>query len=221
MYTSDSLISVLIIDDHAVFREGLAAQINAEPDMTIVGEAADADAGIDEATRTRPSIILMDIDLPGLSAFAAADTIVAQLPDVRIIFLSAFSNEVYIAQALQAKAWGYITKSEPFTTVRQAIRDVAKGWVHFSNEIKSRMVNAPEGPRLAAKTTSRASRLTLREVELLRYVAKGMSVKEIAGIMHISPKTVDNHKTSLMGKLDIHDRVDLARFAFREGIATP
>ncbi len=189
--------------------------------MTVVSEAADADNGIDEAAKANPDVVLMDIDLPGLSAFAAAETILAQQPDTRIIFLSAFSNEVYIAQALQAKAWGYVTKSEPFTTIRQAIRDVSKGWVHFSNEIKSRMVNAPEGPRLAAKTTSRASRLTLREVELLRYVAKGMSVKEIASVMHISPKTVDNHKTSLMNKLDIHDRVDLARFAFREGIASP
>ncbi len=219
--TSTPQIKVLLVDDHAVFRESLAARINAESDLTVVGEAGGAQAGIQQASTCEPDIVLMDIDMAGLSPFAAAGTILAQRPETRVVFLSAFSHDVYIEQAIQAKAWGYVTKSEPFATVRRAIREVARGWVHFSAEIKARIVNSPDGPKLAAKATTRLSQLSGREVDVLRLLAQGMSTKAIAQTLQISTKTVDNHKSHLMAKLGIHDRVELARYAYREGLATP
>ena len=127
----------------------------------------------------------------------------------------------FIEQAIEARAWGFLTKSESFTVISRAIRDVKNGWVHYSQRIKERLVDTPQGPRLARQTAPRRFKMTVREIELLRYIACGMSVKEIAQIMCISFKTVDCHKTNLMSKLDLHNRVDLARFAFREGIAIP
>jgi DNA-binding NarL/FixJ family response regulator len=105
--------------------------------------------------------------------------------------------------------------------VVKAVRTVAAGGVYFSPEVQARIVVDSNGARLAAAGTTRASTLTARELEVLRYIARGLSKKDIAGIMHLSVKTVDNHSTSLMTKLNIHDRVELARYAIREGLAEP
>ncbi len=214
-------IKVLLVDDHEVFREGLSAQLQLEPDMVVVGEACDAETAVERILETEPDIVLSDINMPGLCVFSAAQTVQAQLPHVRFLFLSAFSNDILIEQAIQAKAWGYMVKGESFSTISQAVREVNRGWLRYSSEIRARLVDTPEGPRLAEETTSHVHRLTGRELELLRYIACGMSVKEIAKVMHISSKTVDCHKTNLMSKLDLHNRVDLARFAYREGLAIP
>lgn len=112
-----------------------------------------------------------------------------------------------------------MTKGEPPGRVVAAIREVAANKAHFSDEVQARLVFDSDGTRLARKGRPRASTLTPREVEVLRYVAKSLAKKEIAGIMHISPKTVEKHSDNLMRKLDIHDRVELARFAIREGLA--
>jgi DNA-binding NarL/FixJ family response regulator len=211
----------MVVDDHALLREGLAAQLRNETDLRLVGEADNAASAIDVAASCKPDVLLMDIDLPGLNTFTAARTIQAMNPNVRIVFLSAYHHDGYIRQALEVKAWGYLTKAEPFTVVCAAIREVASGWVSFSAQIRERIVNTPNGPALAEPAATRASLLSERELELLGYLAKGLSSKEIADLMHISPKTVESHKASLMAKLGIHDRVDLARYAFREGLASP
>ena len=161
----------------------------------------------------------MDIDMPGLICFDAARRITALQPDARIIFLSAFLHDHYIDQALRAKARGYLTKREPPETVVAAILEVASGGAYFSEEIRSRIVVETGGTKLAERSASLISILTTRETETLRYIAKGLAKKEIAATMGVSVKTVDRHATNLMSKLDIHDRVELARFAIREGIA--
>ena len=214
-------IRVLLVDDHEVLRDTLAARINAEPDMLVVGQAGDAEAGVREAKTGRPDIVLMDIDMPGSCPFAAASTIGSRLPETRIIFLSAYSHDMYIQQAIAVKAWGYVTKKESYATICQAIREASAGSVFFSDDIQARVVSGPEGLELAPGTKARATLLTQREVEVLRHLARGLSTKEIASAMHISVKTVNSHKTHLMCKLGHHDRVELARYAFREGIATP
>ncbi len=214
-------ITVLIADDHAVVRQSIAAQLEAESDIHVVAQADNADSAVNQSLRLRPRVVLMDVDMPGLSAFSAAQVIHDRLPDTHVVFLSAFTHDSFVENAVKAKACGYVSKSEPIENVLQAVRDVAAGWVYFSADIKSRIVDSPSGPRLAPRVNTKASLLTPREIEILRYLAQGMSAKELAKVMKISPKTVDNHKTSLMAKLDIHNRVDLARFAFREGLATP
>ena len=214
-----SLISALLVDDHAMVRETLGDRLDREPDIEVVGIAEDAGAAVGLAVKVRPLVILMDIDMPGLLCFDAARTIQTQCPDTRIIFLSAFFNDRYIEEALACGACGYITKNEAAGSVVRAVREVATGGAYFSPDVRSRIIVGPTGPRLASRQHSRLSSLTPREIDILRYVAKGMSKREIANTAHISVKTVENHCTHLMAKLDIHDRVELARFAIREGLA--
>ena len=212
-------ISILLADDHSMVRRLLGQRLEAEDDLTVVATVDNAEEATCEAIRLKPNIILMDIDMPGLSCFEAAATIRRNCPDSRIIFLSAFSHDRYIEQAMAVKAWGYVTKSEPEQSVLQAIRKVSTGIAYFSPEVKARIVVESEGARLAADARSRVSTLTEREMEVLRYLAHGMAKKDIARTMHLSVHTVNRHTTSLMSKLDIHDRVELARYAIREGIA--
>jgi NarL family two-component system response regulator LiaR len=213
-------ITVVVADDHVVLREGLVAHLRETPDIEVVGEASDAATACERVAATRPHIALLDIEMAGRDVFDAVRTMTTAQPELRVVFLSAHAHDSYIHKAVQASAWGFVTKSASAQTVCQAIRDVAHGWVHFSPEIQARIVNTTQGVGLSSVAT-RISLLTPRELEVLRHLAHGLSVKALARIMHISPKTADKHKTSLMNKLDIHDRVVLARFAFREGIARP
>ena len=212
-------ISLLLVDDHALIREMLGDRLAGEPGMSVVGAASNADDAVTDAVTLKPDIILMDIDMPGLLCFDAARMIQTQCPDTRIIFLSAFFHDRYVEQALAVKAAGYVTKSESPELVIQAIRAVANGGSYFSPQVQARIVVDSDGTRLAQKRRTRASTLSPRELEVLRYVARGLSQKEVAEIMHLSAKTVHCHCANLMTKLDIHDRVELARFAIREGLA--
>jgi len=175
----------------------------------------------------RPAHVLLRVaprpvcEFPHLDLLVAEDGRNSRLPETRIIFLSAYSHDMYIQQAIAVKAWGYVTKKESYATICQAIREASAGSVFFSDDIQARVVSGPEGLELAPGTKARATLLTQREVEVLRHLARGLSTKEIASAMHISVKTVNSHKTHLMCKLGHHDRVELARYAFREGIATP
>lgn len=212
-------VRLLVVDDHALMREMLGERLARESGLEVIGAVGDAGAAVSEAVRLNPDIIIMDIDMPGLLCFEAARTIQSRCPDTRILFLSAFYNDRYIEQALKVEAAGYLTKGETPETIVQAIRTVAEGGSHFSPEVQDRIVVDARGTRLAEPKRSRVSTLTPRELEVLRYLARGLSQKEIASTMHLSVKTVHCHCTNLMTKLRIHDRVELARYAIREGLA--
>lgn len=209
-------ITILLVDDHALVRGALAERLNREPDLLVVGCAGSADEAICKATECRIDIILMDIDMPGLNCFEAAKRLGVICPKARLIFLSAFKHDRYIEQALEVKAHGYLTKRESPEKVVAAIREVAAGGAYFSKEVQSRIIVDEAGANLPR---SRVSKLTPRELEVLQYIARGYGKREIGNIMNLSTKTIENHTTSLMARLRIHDRVDLARFAFREGLA--
>ena len=211
--------TVLLVDDHALMREMLSERLAGKSDLEVIGATENADQAVTEAVRLQPDIILMDIDMPGLHCFDATRTIQTRCPNTKIIILSAFFHDHYIEQALAAEAAGYLTKNEPVDTIISAIRAVASGGSHFSPEVQARIVVDSSGTHLATKKRSRVSTLTPRELEVLRYVARGLSQKQVAETMHLSVKTVHCHCTNLMTKLDIHDRVELARFAIREGLA--
>ena len=187
----------------------------------MVAVAANADEALELAPQHQPDVVLMDIDMPGTICFEAASALMQQHPGMQVIFLSAFFHDRYIENALQIKARGYITKREPPEAVVAAIRQVVAGGVYFSPEIQTRLVIDHESVRLDGGNTTRFSTLTPRELEVLRYVARGMAKKEIAQLMDISVKTVENHCGNLMNKLQMHDRVALTRFAIREGLSEP
>jgi len=212
-------ITVLLADDHTLVLRMLGDRLAGEPGIQVVGCVGCAADAVAEAERLRPDVVILDIDMPGVTSFEAARTIRAGLPDTRLIFLSTFFNDAYIDQALAVEATAYLTKSEPPETVIQAIRGVMAGQRHFSPEVEARIVVDRGGVRLAGRGRSRASTLSNRELEILRYVARGLSQKEIAGLTSRSSKTVHKHCNNIMAKLDIHDRVELTRFAIREGLA--
>ena len=214
-------ISVLLADDHALVRDMLAAHLETDSDLTVVAAASNAQEAVDKAAECGPDVVVLDIDMPGLSAFEAARSIKQSSPQTRVIFLSAFFHDHYIERALEIEASGYITKSEPPESVMEGIRAVTSGTVYFSPEVQARLVVGPSGVGLGEVPRTRANLLTARELEILRYLAMGMAKKEIARTTGISVKTVEQHTTHLMDKLDIHDRVELARFAIREGLAEP
>lgn len=214
-------ISVLLADDHALLRSMLEERLSDEADIDVVAATPSAEEALREAASTQPNVALLDIDMPGLSPFEAAKKMIEMCPETRVIFLSAFVQDSYIEQALAAKASGYLTKSEPPEIVAQAIRKVVGGATCFSQQVLQRIVIDTAGVRLSDRTRTRAELLTLREKEVLGYIAQGMPKKQIARILDISVKTIEHHTAHIMDKLELHDRVELARFAIREGLVDP
>ena len=212
-------IGIVLIDDHPLVRDSFSQRLNAEPGLIIVGTAGTAEEGLEVVTATDPDIVLMDIDMPGLSCFDAAERISKMHSKTRVIFFSAFCHDHYIEQALRVRAGGYLTKSESMQSAVEAVRQVAAGKVWFSQEVRARLVADGRTLTLAQGQKTRASTLSARETEVLRYLAKGLAKKKIATTMHVSVKTVEGHAEKLMKKLDIHDRVELTRFAIRERLA--
>ena len=213
-------IRLFLVDDHTLVRDTLADRLTCESGFAVVGVAPDAVDIIKSIRNLELDIVLMDIDMPGVCCFDATQQIMMLRPDINIVFLSAFCHDHYIDMALRVKAKGYLTKSEPFSMLVKALRRVASGRTYFSPDVQARVVAGTKGVRLGkTQNTSRVSILSRRETEVLRYIAKGRSKKEIAEIMHVSVKTVDAHTQRLMNKLEIHNRVQLARFAIREKIS--
>lgn len=218
MNASMQTVSVVLADDHTLVRTALAQMLMATSSVVVAADVATTDDAIDACIRHQPSVVVLDIDIPGVDAFEAARIIRSRCPRTNVLFLSAFAQDRYIEAALAVGALGYITKGEMPERAIEAILTVAVGKVYFSKEVQQRIVICEDGPRLKAEATTRASTLTPREIEVLRYIAKGMSKKDVARVMHLSVKTVENHTANIMRRLDIHDRVELARFAIRERI---
>ena len=210
---------ILLVDDHELVRSALRGMLDRDVAFEVVGEAANAEEALELAVTCKPDILVIDIDMPGMICFDAAERISRMRNAARVVFLSAFCHDRYIEQALRVKARGYLTKSEPVQTVIEAVRQVASGKMWFSQAVRSRLVAHGREVALARNAQTRTSTLSARETEVLRYLAKGLSKKEIAQTMHVSVKTVEGHAERLMAKLDIHNRVELARFAIREGLA--
>ncbi|MEM7260824.1 MAG: response regulator transcription factor [Planctomycetota bacterium] len=212
-------IRVLLVDDHALVRESVRRFLEAEPEIEVLGTSADGSSAIEFASDHEIDVVLMDIDMPGLDCFDAAERIRSQQPRVEVVFLSAFFHDHYIDRALAVRAAGYLTKSEPPAKVIDAIRQVGRGRVYFSPEVSERIVEDASGVRLASNSRTRGSTLSPREIEVVRYISRGLSKKDIAGIMSLSVKTIEGHTHNIMRKLDLHNRVELTRFAIREGLA--
>lgn len=203
---------ILLVDDHELVRAALAGALRRQKGFEVVAQASSADEALLAAARCKPDILVMDIDMPGMICFDAVAKMRPALPGLRVIFLSAFFHDHYIEQALRVGAAGYVVKGGPLGVLFEALRTVANGGSYFAEEVRSRIDGADGRP-------TRASSLTPREIEVLRYLARGLSKKEIGRTMELSVKTVEHHCASVMRKLDIHDRVELARYAIREGLA--
>lgn len=214
-------IQVLLVDDHPVLIEALKLLIDSTPDMTVTATASDAEGGLDQCRITRPDVIVIDIDMPGSSCFAAVKQMRSILPNLHIVFFSALCEDHLIERALGVGAKGYLIKRESPGILRDAIRRIVAGGFYFSDDVMSRLTIGEEGITVTDQLATRLSLLSERETEVLRYLAIGLSKKQIATKLKRSVKTVAAHSDNIMSKLDIHDRVELSRYAIREGLVTP
>ena len=207
--TTDSRpIRVLCVDDHAFLVAGLRARLDIEPGMEFVGHLETADDIVAHVRRAKADVVLMDIEMPGADVFEAIHDLRHRCPDVRAILLSAHVRDRYLDTAFSSGAWGYLTKGDSPDEVIDGIRRVALGESVVSPDVMAR--KRPEGSKL--------TRLTVREKQILRMIANGMSRTEIAERLCRSPMTIDNHRKSILKKLGIHDRVELVRYAIAEGL---
>ncbi len=163
----------------------------------------------------------MDVNLPGRGTFDAAEAVLSESPELRIILLTDQLADIFVGQAMRIRAAGYLLKNENFDRLCQVIERAVEGETYLSPEVKERVYFDPTEARYLPRIESDLTLLTTRQLEVLRHLARGDSVKEIAKQMHLSQKSVDSHKYRIMSKLGIHDRVELARFAIREGLMLP
>jgi DNA-binding NarL/FixJ family response regulator len=210
-------ITVLVADDHALIRSALVAVLGATEDIRVVGECANAADAVEMAHKLSPSVVILDVEMPGIDAFHAASHIRQLRPNTAIMFLTASDHDRFIEQAIKVGALGYVVKNDDPDSIPLAIRAIARGEQYFSPSAAERVRGSAADMRKGKVVGTRGNELSEREVEVLRYVGKGFAKKQIAEMLGISVKTVDKHVTSVMEKLDIHDRVELALYAVREG----
>jgi two-component system, NarL family, response regulator NreC len=211
-------IRVLLVDDHTLFRQGIRNLLSCEPDIDLVGEATNGGEALEKAVDVRPDVILMDIGMPGLSSFEATAQVKKNRPETKVLFLTMYDDEEYLLQSMQAGAGGYILKDTPAPQLIAAVREVARGGNHLSPRMLAHLVDDFRGRLKGGEPVSRASTLTTREREVLKVLAEGLSVKEIASDLNLSVKTVDAHKFNLMRKLDLHNRAQLVQYAIQKKI---
>lgn len=216
--TTVTPIRILCVDDHAFLIEGLRARLDVEPDMEFVGRLPSTEKLFEEIERSGANIILMDIDMPGPDPFDAIDQLRRRFPEVRAVLLSAHVRDQYLDSAYRAGAWGYLAKSDPPEEVIEGIRKVARGELAYSSSVRARFEARDAESSDRKGSGSRLNLLTDRELQVLRLIARGMSRKAIAEQLCRSPMTIDNHRKSIMRKLDLHDRAELVRYAIAEGL---
>ncbi len=209
-------ISVLIADDHTLFRRGVCRMLEAEEDMAVIGEAASGREAVEMARSLVPDVILMDIQMPELDGIAATRLLHREMPHLGIVFITMFESDEFVFQGLQAGGRGYILKEADPETMLRAIRAVAKGESLLGPTIAQRMIRQLSAVDAAKSTLG--DDLTQREVEVLKLIAEGLSNKQIGQQLAISEKTVKNHINNILSKLHLYDRTQATLFAIRSGI---
>jgi two-component system, NarL family, response regulator NreC len=211
-------IKCILVDDHTLFREGLRRVLESEADIEVVGEAGNAVDALAKIRELRPDVVLMDIGMPGMSSFEAARLIEKNLPGTRIIFLTMFEDEDYLRQSLSVGASAYLLKDAPAAKLISAVREVHAGRPVPGQRVTNKLAGGPRvAPPIASKPAS-GSTLTPREREVVKMIAEGNSVREIAEVLGLSAKTVEAHKFNLMRKLRIHNKAHLVTYAIQKKI---
>jgi DNA-binding NarL/FixJ family response regulator len=209
-------MKILIADDHGIVRSGLRALLEAQDDLEVVAEAGDGVEARDIAIRDRPDLAILDVKMPRLTGLQATHEIREQAPDVAVLILSMHDDERYLFEALKAGASGYVLKRQADTELLDAIRAVERGEPFLTPDAQRALIkdvlNREEG---------RPTELTQREEEVVKLVAEAHTNKEIAELLHLSEKTVENHRSRAMKKLGMRDRVELVRYAIRRGLIEP
>lgn len=209
-------IRVLIADDHAVVRRGLKSFLDTEPDIEVVAEATDGASAVDLAAAHRPDVVLMDLVMPGLNGIEATRRIMAALPETRVIVLTSYPDDERVIPAIQAGALSYLLKDVAPEHLSGAIRAARRGEPVLHPLAAQRMMQ-----EMGRGAATAGPELTPREREVLQLVARGLSNQEIGAQLYIGERTVKSHISSLLAKLGMSDRTQLAIYAIRHGLAEP
>jgi len=211
-------ITVLIADDHAMFRAGVRALLEPEASISVVGEAASGDEAVDQVRRLHPDVVLMDLSMPGSDGLEATRRIGALEPDARVLVLTVHGAEEYLVPVVEAGASGYLTKTSADDDLIEAIRVVARGQVYMPPEATKLLLQEYRAAESRGEASSSHHKLSAREQVVLGLTAEGYSSREIGEKLFISPKTVDTYRSRIMKKLGLTHRSELVHFALRVGL---
>ena len=216
------MISVLIVDDQDLVREGLRMLLEAEPDLSVVGEAGDGRQALARARQLDPDVILMDVRMPGMNGIEATGRLVQSGCRARILMLTTFNLDEYVYHALRAGASGFLLKDASRERLASAVRAAPAGETMLAPAITRRLIeDFCRGPAPGAAAATASGRLSERELGVVRLVAKGMSNAEIAARLYLSEATVKSHIARILAKLGLRDRVQIAVHAYELGIVRP
>ena len=214
-------IRILIADDHTIVRDGLRQLLNSQADMEVTGEAEDGREALKKVKTLRPDVILLDIAMPRLSGLEVINLIREASTETQVVVLSMHAKETYVQQVLASGALGYVLKASPSTDILEAIRTANRGEYFLSSRLKAEVIGQYLKTRPAAIAVRGYELLTEREQQVFRLVAQGHSTAQIAEVLCVSAKTVEKHRTSLMNKLGVHDRMELLKYAIKIGVVDP
>lgn len=211
---------ILIVDDHPFFREGLKSLLAQHAAFEVVGEAGEGDEALKKAEDLKPDLVIMDISLPDMNGIEVTRNIRESLPDTKVVMVSMHHKIDYITKAFEAGATGYFTKETATEKLVECIKTVVKGDYYVDSSLSHEVVKSllKSSEQELERADAEYGALTPREQEILRLIAEGLSTKEIANNLFISPKTVENHRTNIMSKLDLHSTMELVRYAAKYGI---
>jgi DNA-binding NarL/FixJ family response regulator len=211
-------INVFIADDHAIVREGLEHILNAQKDVTVVGQAEDGRGAVDGVTRLAPHVAVLDITMPGLGGIAAARRIRETCPDTQVVILSMHATKEHITQAMRAGARGYVLKECAGAELVKAVRSVHAGHSYTSQKVSDRMLDSFAEPRPDAQPNDPLASLSGREREVFYLVIEGNSSAEIGDMLLLSPKTIETYRSRMYRKLGIGGLTELMRFAAKHDL---
>jgi len=208
---------VLLVDDHAIIRQGLSSLLEKQPDIVVVGGVEDGRQAVEIAKKLVPDLVIMDISMPNLNGIDATRKIVEELKGIKVIALSIHSSRRFVAEMLKAGASGYILKDCLFDELMEAIKTVLGGGIYLSPKITDVVID-DYVQRLSKQGQPNEPTLSDREREVLQLLAEGKSTKQIALSLHVSTKTIESNRRNIMGKLSINSVAELTKYAVREGL---
>lgn len=212
------LIRLLIVDDHAVLRAGLIALLNAETGMEVVGEASDEASAVARAVEKRPDVVLMDISMPESGGIEATRQITQLLPDVKVLILTMHEDKALMQEVIAAGAMGYILKRAIKSELLNAIHTVMRNELYIHPAMARLLLQGGKTAPTPARVDPDPEPLTTRELEVLRLITQGYTNNQMADLLSISVRTVEYHRSNLTGKLNLHSRVELMKYAEERGL---
>jgi DNA-binding NarL/FixJ family response regulator len=208
------MVRILIVDDHPIIRDGLRSGLAQDPGLIVVGEAQNADEALTSTRSLKPDVVLLDISLPGKNGFEVLRLLHSEMPEVRVLILSTYSEKQYAVRCLKSGAWGYLTKSSSSLELIEAIHTIMKGQKYVGASL-AQLLASEIGP---ARAQLAHDALSDREFQILWLFGQGKTVSQIAEILSLSASTVGTYRARILEKMHMHSTIELVRYAFEYGL---